>query len=117
MSLQAITEFISRRIELSSYWLSVAKENGIQPVTFYQRKRKLRWSDEKAATTKTMKRGRPKGDIMEYAVYKGDDLIVVGTATECAEFLGVKKHTIYWYASPSAENRITRAIRLENDDD
>lgn len=94
----------------------MARKHGVSPKNFYQRK-KLGWSEEKAATTKTMRRGRPSEDVKEYAIYRGDDLIVMGTATECAEFLGVKKHTIYWYASPSAENRVTRAIRLDDDDD
>lgn len=97
------------------YWVNVAMENGVSQNVFYQRKRRG-WDSESAATTKTMKRGRP-AEKHEYAVYRGDDLIVMGTATECAEFLGVKKHTIYWYASPSAENRVTKAIRLDDDDD
>ena len=98
-----------------NHWLNVATETGMAKNTFYRRKRKG-MSDKQAATTPLSNRGRPTGSVKEYAVYRGDDLIVMGTATECAEFLGVKKHTIYWYASPSAENRITRAIRLEDDE-
>ena len=41
----------------------------------------------------------------EYAVYKGDDFIDMGTAKELAERLGVKESTIRWYNSPSAQQR------------
>ena len=73
-------------------------------------------SDEGAATTPLIMKGGSKKPKKEYAVYKGDKLIVFGTADECAEFLGVRRETIYFYASPSAENRITRAIVLEDDE-
>lgn len=40
-----------------------------------------------------------------YAVYKGDELICVGTAKECAEFTGMKESTINWASSPAALKR------------
>lgn len=91
-----------------NHWLNVATETGMAKNTFYRRKRKG-MSDEQAATTPLSNRGRPTGSVKEYAVYRGDDLIVMGTATECAEFLGVKKHTIYWYASPSAKKQSNKS--------
>ena len=97
------------------YWVNVARENGIKADTYYMRK-KRGMSDEEAATTPLIIKGGSKKPKKEYAVYKGDELIVVGTADECAEFLGVRRETIYFYASPSAENRNTRAIVLEDDE-
>lgn len=41
----------------------------------------------------------------QYAVYKGDDLLVIGTAEEIAEKLGIKKETVYFYASPAHKRR------------
>lgn len=59
----------------------------------------------------------------EYAVYKGDDLIVVGNAKECADFMGVSMRYIHRLATPTHHNFIresyknpddaTYAIRLE----
>lgn len=41
----------------------------------------------------------------QYAVYRGDDLLAIGTAEEIAEKLGIKKETVYFYASPSYKKR------------
>lgn len=41
----------------------------------------------------------------QYAVYRGDDLLAIGTAEEIAEKLGIKKKTVYFYASPSYKKR------------
>jgi len=43
-----------------------------------------------------------------YAVYKGDEIICTGSARECAEALGVKVETIYFYASPAWKRRVER---------
>jgi hypothetical protein len=37
----------------------------------------------------------------EFAIYKNDDFICIGTAKECAEMLNVKVDTIYFYATPT----------------
>ena len=44
--------------------------------------------------------------MTEYAVYRGDDFLFVGTAAECANFMGWKnaKQT-NWYASPTGLKR------------
>ncbi|WP_218668304.1 hypothetical protein [Sediminibacillus massiliensis] len=42
----------------------------------------------------------------EYAIYKGEELLCMGNAKECAEALGVRVKTIYYYATPSQVNRI-----------
>lgn len=36
---------------------------------------------------------------VEYALYKGDDFINIGTPEELAKFIGVKVRTIYFYAT------------------
>lgn len=40
-----------------------------------------------------------------YAIYKGDKFIFEGTAKECANHLGVKEKTIYFYNTPSNKKR------------
>lgn len=48
-------------------------------------------------------RGRPPKS--EYAIYKGDELICMGKASECADYLGVKLRTIWQYASPAHKRK------------
>lgn len=43
--------------------------------------------------------------MQEYAVYKGDELLGVGTLTELANQLGVKRRTIMCYGTPSHKVR------------
>ena len=60
----------------------------------------------------------------EYAVYKGEELLAIGTARECACKIGVKEATIRWNATPSARKRVEKrkkqdkcrvVVKLEND--
>ena len=62
--------------------------------------------------------------VKEYAVYKGDELLGVGTAEELAEKFGVRPRTIKNWSCPSFQKRGTGerggnkiAILLEDDDD
>ncbi|MGQ7595155.1 hypothetical protein ACTGVC_01300 [Streptococcus suis] len=50
----------------------------------------------------------------EYALYKGDELLAMGTAKELAERFGVKVSTIHFYKSPAYIKRTndTKARRL-----
>ena len=41
----------------------------------------------------------------EYAVYRGDDLIVSGSLLRVSLFLGIKTETVIWMATPSARAR------------
>ena len=55
----------------------------------------------------------------EVAVYKGDNLVGIGTVSEMAELLGVKEDTIMWYTSPAATRRgkrVTVAVLLEQEE-
>ncbi|MBF2618162.1 hypothetical protein IBB38_01785 [Listeria seeligeri] len=55
--------------------------------------------------------------MAEYAMYKGDDLLIIGTLTELAEFQKVKRETILFYATPTYQKRTTdkglRVIRVD----
>jgi|HigsolmetaAR201D_1030396.scaffolds.fasta_scaffold27140_2 hypothetical protein len=41
-----------------------------------------------------------------YAVYKGDEMVAMGTAQECAEKLGVRPDYIYWMTTPAGKRRL-----------
>ena len=43
---------------------------------------------------------------MDYAIYKGDKFLFVGTKKECAEFLKVKEDTISFYTTPTHKSRV-----------
>ena len=59
---------------------------------------------------------RPK---KQYALYKGDKFITVGTKKEVAEYWGVKPTTISYYTTPAYKKRRYEngllAIKVEND--
>ena len=44
--------------------------------------------------------------MRELAVYKGDEMLVMGTVQECAETLGVVPDTVRYYTYPSYQERI-----------
>ena len=41
-----------------------------------------------------------------YVLYKGDEVVCVGTAAELAKRLGVMKSTIYHYSTPAYHRRV-----------
>ena len=45
-----------------------------------------------------------------YALYRGDELLGIGTAEQLAKERGVSRDTIYWYASPSNLKRVERGV-------
>lgn len=63
----------------------------------------------------------------EYALYKGDALLCVGTAQEIADEMCVTLKTVYWWNSPTNKvNRVSKKrkvnnrkylIRIEDDDE
>lgn len=96
--------------------LQQALENGIKRSTYYSRIHNLGWSKERASTEPVHSY---KG---EYAVYKKGEIIVMGTAEECAEELGVTVDYIRWMSYESgikrAESRkdpenATTAVKLD----
>ena len=42
---------------------------------------------------------------IQYAVYKGDDFIFMGTLEEVAERLGVSTKSVKWMSTPAAKKR------------
>jgi hypothetical protein len=51
---------------------------------------------------------------MDYAVYKGEELLCIGTIKECAEHLGVKRETIRYYTYPAYMRRLAKRKRARN---
>lgn len=83
-----------------------ALDNGIKRPTYHSRIARG-WSPERAATEATHVY---KG---EYAVYKNDEIIAMGTAEECAEELGVSAAYIKWMTSPSGKKRLAEKLNPE----
>lgn len=46
--------------------------------------------------------------MKEYAVYKGEELIAIGTAKECANELNVTLDYIQWMTTPTAKRRLEK---------
>lgn len=45
---------------------------------------------------------------MEYAVYKGDTFICLGTDIECANYMGIKLETFNYYLTPTYKNKLAK---------
>lgn len=52
-----------------------------------------------------------RDDGVLYAVYRGDELLVLGTLRECAERLGVSEKTVRWLSYPAAHRRAEKQWR------
>lgn len=50
----------------------------------------------------------------EYAIYKGEELLFMGTMRECAEFLGVKYETAIFYNCSAYKRRIEKRQKARN---
>lgn len=101
--------------------IDVAVKNGISR-NLYRARLKIGWSEERAATERVNDYSGYKGD---YAVYKGEEIIAIGTAEECAEMLNVSVDYIRWMTTPSGikrlasrknQDRTTTAIKLDDDE-
>ena len=60
--------------------------------------------------------------MKEYALYKGEELLSIGTIDEISEELGIKASTIYFYKSPAYTRRTSetngrRLVNLDEEDD
>lgn len=59
--------------------------------------------------------------MTEYALYKGDELLLIGTLTELAEFKNVTRDTILFYMSSSYKKRVGDnglcVIKIEDEDE
>ena len=52
--------------------------------------------------------------MYEYAMYKGDELLHIGTIDEIAKAHGVLKETIRFYATPTYQRRIAKRKKARN---
>ncbi|MED3623244.1 hypothetical protein P4482_09190 [Neobacillus thermocopriae] len=52
--------------------------------------------------------------MKEYAIYRGDEFKYIGTAEECAEFLGCKVETFKFYLTPTYQRRVEKRKRPKN---
>lgn len=54
--------------------------------------------------------------IREYALYQGEELIIIGTIDEIANMINVKRGTVLFYGTPSYKKRTSergrRLVRL-----
>lgn len=44
--------------------------------------------------------------MKEYAIYKGEECLAIGTIKELAKRLKVKERTIYFYTTPTYKKRV-----------
>ncbi|NYV64608.1 hypothetical protein HYI36_05020 [Bacillus sp. Gen3] len=51
---------------------------------------------------------------MEVAVYKGENILYIGTINECADHLGVLPKTIRFYLTPSYQKRVEKRKNARN---
>lgn len=50
----------------------------------------------------------------EYAVYKGESLICIGTIQECAQHMGVLPATVRFYTRPAYQRRLAERKNPRN---
>ncbi|MGE7545033.1 hypothetical protein [Sporosarcina newyorkensis] len=102
---------------------SAAKANGISATAFYHRLRRG-WDIGKAITEPLQIQERSKRHRV-FALYKGDELLSVGTIEEIAEELNVLPETVLFYGTNVYKRRLeTRKnpkncrelVELEDDD-
>ena len=43
---------------------------------------------------------------IKYAVYKGEELLAIGTSYQLAEHFNVKRETVKWWASPTNRRKV-----------
>lgn len=48
-----------------------------------------------------------------YAIYKGEELLATGTASECAKELNVKPDYICWLITPSGKKRQNSRLKAD----
>lgn len=50
--------------------------------------------------------------MKEYALYKGENILAIGTISEIAKKMGVKRDTIAYYKTQAYQNRLKRRNAL-----
>lgn len=51
---------------------------------------------------------------LEYAVYKGDSLVCIGTINECANYMDVLPKTVKFYLTPTYQKRLAKRKKARN---
>lgn len=51
---------------------------------------------------------------MDYALYRGDNLIIIGTAEELAKEMEIKVSSVKWYLTPSCKKRMDKMKNKDN---
>lgn len=80
---------------------------GISTQTYYDR-RKAGMTHEQAITKPKQIQGRKHSiydEGKEFVVYKGDNLLVVGSAAQCIEYMGIAVNTFRYYLSAAYKQR------------
>lgn len=49
-----------------------------------------------------------------YALYKGEDILSIGTTKEICEELNITPNTLYFYGSPTYKRRISKRKNMRN---
>lgn len=52
--------------------------------------------------------------MKEYALYKGEELLSIGTAKEIAEEMGIKVASVYFYQTPTHKKRLASSKNPDN---
>ena len=57
---------------------------------------------------------------MEYALYKGEEILAIGTVKEIAEELGIKESSVYYYNTQTYRKRTSekarRLVKIEEEE-
>lgn len=53
-------------------------------------------------------------NLSEYAMYKGESFLYIGTMSELAELHGVKRDTIHFYTTQAYRNKIAKRKNARN---
>lgn len=88
----------------------IAIQNGISSTIYHQRLRRG-WTKEKAATKPVI---RIRKGTEEFAVYRGEEFICMGTLQECADHMGVSIKTMSFYTFPVYQRRVAERKNPRN---
>lgn len=50
---------------------------------------------------------------IEYAIYKGDELLFIGTIDEVSKYFNVKRKTIQWWSYPANYKRAEKGKKVK----
>ena len=99
-------------------WSDAQKQFLIDKHTDYDNEELAKHLGKSASSVRGMKvRLNIKGGkrkVNEYAVYKGDEFLVLGTAKQCGEFLEIPPYRVHQLASDSYKRRLEKRDGLDN---